>query len=286
MLVVPFLDWGNLQTNNLKFAACFRDNMHALGTPTNLNGVVREVLGEVGHVFGTTALASTFVLGGHSRAYDFLDPLAMAHGDPEMSKGALGKLSEVWALDTTYTCPIDHWLCWLASKPSLTIRVFYSDNSKTAACGRRFAGVAPKTGKRLQVAAVAEGHCAVPIRRLPKLLNPGSTVTAPKARKEVDEELDEAFAWDEDLRVNREEESSAEHEAGGTWQDLKAGEHAIDEYDAGLHDAHEAGGDFENEDEVEADAEELEADQSAYERDESLEVSQDFGQDDESGEQP
>jgi hypothetical protein len=45
VLVVPFLDWGHLTANNLNFEACFRKNMHALGTPAKLNGVVREVLG-------------------------------------------------------------------------------------------------------------------------------------------------------------------------------------------------------------------------------------------------
>ena len=64
---------------------------------------------EVGSVFGTAAPSiQNLILAGHSKAYAFFDPLAMAHGDPEMSKGCLAKLSDVWALDTTYTCPTDH----------------------------------------------------------------------------------------------------------------------------------------------------------------------------------
>jgi hypothetical protein len=242
VLVVPFLDWGHLTANNLNFEACFRKNMHALGTPAKLNGVVREVLGEVGRVCGIAPpMLQKLILAGHSRAYDFLDPLAMAHGDPEMSKGALAKVSEVWALDTSYTCPTDHWLCWLASKPNLTIRVFYRDNSGTAACGRRFAAVARKTGKRLQVMVVGEGHCAVPIKRLPKLLNPASVSPAPRTQREIEEErFDEAFAWDEHLGVNRQPEHG---EADATDQEMEADEYEADEYKNPAQERGEAEGD-------------------------------------------
>ena len=122
----------------------------------------------------------------------------MAHGDPEMSKGCLAKLSEVWALDTSYSCPTDHWLCWLSSKPNLKMQIFFRDGSSTGACGKRFASVAKKTGKRMQVFPVAEGHCAVPATRLPKLLNPASTAAKPKAKKELEEEglEQEGDAWE------------------------------------------------------------------------------------------
>jgi hypothetical protein len=206
VLVAPFMDWPNLKTNGLKFDACFRDNMHLLGTPARLNGVVREALLEVGRVFGAAAPSiHNLILAGHSKAYEFFDALAMTHWDPEMSKGCLAKLTDVWALDTSYTCPTDLWLCWLASKPNLKMQIFYRAGTSTGGCGKQFAWVARKTGKRMQVFPVTEGHCAVPATRLPKLLNPAATSAKPKVKKELEEE---GFELEEEaLRDDQETES-------------------------------------------------------------------------------
>jgi len=243
VLVAPFMDWPNLKTNGLKFEACFRDDMHLLGTPARLNGVVREALLEVGRIFGTAAPSiQNLILSGHSKAYEFFDPLAMAHGDPEMSKGCLAKLSDVWALDTSYTCPTDHWLCWLSSKPNLKMQIFFRDGSKTGPCGNRFASVARRTSKRMQVFPVSEGHCAVPSIRLPKLLNPASTSVKPKTKKEFEEDVEAA--------------------------EFDTGEAEIDA---------QAGADWESPDDesFEAADEELEADAADHERDEDSESGDD-----------
>jgi hypothetical protein len=56
--------------------------MHALERPANLNGLVDEVLAEVGAMLSVAPpLLSKLILSGHSRAYDFLEPLARSHTD-------------------------------------------------------------------------------------------------------------------------------------------------------------------------------------------------------------
>jgi hypothetical protein len=172
VLVVPVLDWANLTTDKLNVDAYNRNTMHVLGRPTNLNNLVAEVLTEMGRALGTAPLSlGSLVLAGHARAYDFLNPLALAYADPEMSRGTLASLSHVWALDTTYVCDVPEWLRWLASKLSLKIEVFYRKAPGTKGCGDRFAAAAKARG-RLTVTVVTEGHCQVPSRRLPDLLNP------------------------------------------------------------------------------------------------------------------
>jgi hypothetical protein len=163
ILVVPLLNWEP------------KNRHHALGRPASLNALVAEVLAELGRV-QKTAVPSVrrLILAGHSRAYGFLDPLAGAHADPRMSQAALAKLSAVWAFDTTYTCPVEDYEKWLASKPSLTIYMFYRIGTKTGTCGDRFKKAAAKSADRLKVAGIPankESHCELPVKRLPALLS-------------------------------------------------------------------------------------------------------------------
>ena len=157
---------------------------------------MNEVLEQIGQVFGTSAPSlSNLVVAGHSRAFDFLDPLAAAHADPEMSGGALGKLSRVWAFDTTYVAPVKDYTDWLASKPALEIDVFFRPARRTVKGGKAFETARAKSGGRLRVTRVSEGHCAVPGRRLPGLLARPDVSTTPEIGYEKD--ADEAFTGDE-----------------------------------------------------------------------------------------
>lgn len=169
VLVVPNMDWEHQIANGMAFAG----KQHKLGIPANLNGVVAEVLAQVGQNSASGAPAlSSLVLAGHSRAYDFLNPLAAANADPQMSKGALAQLSQVWGLDTGYVCsPISTWPAWLASKPSLEITMDYRAGTGTAACGQQFAKLVPASDGRLSVHVVPEEHCSVPGKELPLLIN-------------------------------------------------------------------------------------------------------------------
>lgn len=168
VLVVPFMDWEHLGANQMAWGG----SHHKLGMAAKLNGVVAEVLADVGLRTGTAEPAlSSLILAGHSRAYDVLNPLAAANADAEMSKGALAKLSHVWGFDSSYSCsPLSAWTGWLASKPSLEVDMFYKSGTGTAACGKQFADLAPQSGGRLTVKVVSESHCAVPATRFPALL--------------------------------------------------------------------------------------------------------------------
>ena len=173
VLVVPFLDWGNFTRNNLNFEACDRRTMHVLGTPAKMNGLIVDVLMEIGRIFRVDPpRIDNLILAGHSRAYDLLNPLALAHFDPEMSRGPLAQLSEVWCLDTSYVCFVPEWMSWLEANSGLKVSVFYRKGTGTSACGQRFEAAMSKSGGRLRVMAVNEGHCAVPSTRLPALLHP------------------------------------------------------------------------------------------------------------------
>jgi D-alanyl-D-alanine carboxypeptidase len=169
ILVVPFFDWKPRQR-------------HALGRPGNLNRLVDEVLAEVGAIQGTAPPSlSGLILAGHSRAYDFLEPLASSYTDPQMQQGSLAKLTQVWAFDTTYACDVNAWMGWLTSKPNLQVSVFFrktvlGDKSGTANCGWRLYSNIKASGGRLRVIPLdpAEKHCEVPVRRLAGLLSASS----------------------------------------------------------------------------------------------------------------
>jgi hypothetical protein len=194
VLVVPFLDWANLAKNRQNFEACGRNTMHLLGMPAHINGLVAEVLVEIGKAYAKrTPSLQSLILAGHSRAYDFLNPLAIAHADPEMSRGALASLSRVWALDTTYVCYVAEWLRWLKAKPALTIEVFYRKVSGTILCGQQLEAAMKRSGGRLIVTAVKEGHCLVPVRRLPGLLKPVAVSGTPEIGDEALEAPLESF---------------------------------------------------------------------------------------------
>ncbi len=251
VLVVPFLDWPNTVPGKLGFGR--QGKQHLLAKPANLNAMIDEVLGEVGRVNGTPAPALTnLVVAGHSRAYDFLDPLASAHADPEMSKGALARLTQVWALDTTYTAPVNDWTALIASKPALVVDVFFRCAGGTRDGGLAFDRAAARSGGRLRVTCVCEGHCAVPGRRLPELLS-RPTFSAPDAAPSgiaPELELDETFRGDA--------EHAEWNEAGGDFAELVG-----DEPEADLEGGHERLVDEETDD----DRDEHEADNDEHEDD-------------------
>ena len=169
ILVVPFFDWKPRQR-------------HALGKPANLNRLVNEVLAEVGAIQGTAPLSlSNLILAGHSRAYDFLEPLASSYTDPQMQQGPLAKLTQVWAFDTAYVCNVNAWMGWLNSNPNLQVSVFFrksvpGEKSGTANCGWRFYSSIRAGGGRLRVIPLAPSvkHCEVPVRLLAGLLSTSS----------------------------------------------------------------------------------------------------------------
>jgi hypothetical protein len=189
VLVVPAMEWSGFVKAKLSVEACDRA-MHALGVPANLNGVVAEVLAEIGRVSAAAAPAlKGLIVSGHSRAFDFLNLLALSHYEPAISQGALGKLSDVWLFDTTYLAHTAEWMKLMAAKPSLRVAVFYRPGTGTAR-GQRFERFVAGSGGRLSVVRAPESHCQVPVRRLPPLLSPAVLPTSP----EVADEAGDAFA--------------------------------------------------------------------------------------------
>lgn len=166
VLVVPYLDWAS-PGGERAFGRDFR-KWHALGKPAHLNSIVAEVLAEAGRVQGITPPSlRNLVIAGHSRAYDFLEPLAYSRSDTQMQQGALSRLSQVWAFDSTYAGKVSNWMSWLDANPRLRVSIFYEPGSKTGKVGDEFFRI---RGGRLAVIHAREGHCAVPARRLPELL--------------------------------------------------------------------------------------------------------------------
>ena len=168
VLAVPCMDWEHLAANGMATGG----SNHKLGIPANLNGVVAEVLDQVGkHRNSAAPGLSALLLAGHSRAYSFLNPLAAANGDPQMSAGALAKLTQVWGLDSGYVCSTSAWKQWMTSKPSLEITQDYRAGTGTAGCGQQFASLVSASNGQLTVNAVPESHCAVPATELAVLLD-------------------------------------------------------------------------------------------------------------------
>lgn len=196
VLVVPFMEWTSrsLDGVDMRFGPNDRyrhPRWHKLAIPANLNRTVAEALDQVGRMRGTSAPSlRRLIIAGHSRAYDFFDPLANAFADPEMSRGALATLSQVWALDSSYTCPVADWVKWLRSKPNLKVSMFFRPGSSTADQARCFATASASVGNQFpKPAPVKEEHCDVPVRRLPALLAALAPARQPEAEQETNDSV-------------------------------------------------------------------------------------------------
>ena len=199
VLVVPKLDWS-CPGGQVVFGRGHED-WHALGKPAVLNAVVSEVLVEVGRVQGTAAPSlRELVVAGHSRAHSVLEPLAASRTDPAMQQGALARLSQVWAFDTTYAGDVSAWTDWLKLNPSLQLHLYYRSGSDTSKVGDRFYD---QRGGRLAVTKATEPHCAVPATRLAELMpkpaapaKPGEEDPSEEAYDDEPEPFEEPEALD------------------------------------------------------------------------------------------
>jgi len=93
-LAVPVIHWIRKQSGNVK----------GTWTAENLNKFVEEVRDEIGKQSGVKPTIARLIIAGHSHAFAILNPLAdeFYHGAGASREGALAKLSDVWALDSTY----------------------------------------------------------------------------------------------------------------------------------------------------------------------------------------
>ncbi|BDI06685.1 hypothetical protein CATMQ487_36550 [Sphaerotilus microaerophilus] len=260
VLVVPLLDWG--RPGGAQAFGKDHPRWNALAHPQNLNALVAEVMTELGRVQpGTGSSLGSLVVAGHSRAYDFLEPLAALRDDPQMRQGALARLSEVWAFDTTYSGSVDRWKAWLAAQPGLQVHFFYRPGTRTEPIGY---GFYKRRGNRLFVTQCKEGHCSVPARRLPALLR--GLTSDHEVADELEFEGEEAYAFDEE---GLSDELVFEADSEDEFEELLLSDDFVDEEDEegdkgefeDLFDSEEAGTDeevefeFDEEDAAEAESE-------------------------------
>ena len=170
VLVVPLLNWAH--PGGAEVFGARHSHWHALAAAQRINRLISEVQAELGRVQGISPPSvGELIIAGHSRAYDFLEPLAHQRRDPAMQNDALARLSHVWAFDTTYSGQVAEWLDWLELNPRLQVRLFYRPDSATARIGDEFYR---RHRPRLAVTQVSEKHCHIPAARLPSLLQRGS----------------------------------------------------------------------------------------------------------------
>ena len=132
VLAVPSMKWNSGRNKE----------SHALGSPKTMNAFVEEVrTGLTNAGWANAPALGRLILAGHSRAYVVLNALAGAVADPQSSLGALGKLTDVWLVDTTYgkknaKFHCGKWITWAAAHakaPSFVwLRVLYRKESETA----------------------------------------------------------------------------------------------------------------------------------------------------------
>ncbi|NKI96667.1 D-alanyl-D-alanine carboxypeptidase family protein [Rhizobacter sp. SG703] len=168
VVVVPAMNWnapGGVTASGQK-----HPRWSALARPERLNALLADVLADVARVqgLGQPPSLQRLVVSGHSRAYDFLEPLRALHADPQMGQGALAQLAQVWAFDSTYAGDPADWKRWLADRPGLQAHFFYIAGSPTHGRGDAFHAA---RGGNLHVTKVSKAqHHQVPGLQLPALL--------------------------------------------------------------------------------------------------------------------
>ncbi|WP_457332932.1 D-alanyl-D-alanine carboxypeptidase family protein [Rhizobacter sp. P5_C2] len=168
VLVVPAMNWN--APGGVTAAGQKHPRWSALAQPARLNALIAEVLADVARVQGLGQAPSLqrLVVSGHSRAYDFLEPLRALHADAQMNQGALAHLAQVWAFDSTYAGDPAEWKRWLADRPGLQAHFAYLAGSRTQGRGDAFFRA---RGGNLHVTQMAKGqHHQVPGLQLPALL--------------------------------------------------------------------------------------------------------------------
>jgi hypothetical protein len=180
VLVAPSMRWVD-------------DEVHKFQSPKALNAFLEEVVKNLTDAgWSTPPNVGRLILAGHSRAYVVLDSLAAKAKDADSKAGALGKLTDVWSIDTMYAVKGDacgKWLGWAKEKPSVRFRVRFRRKSSTAypaLCLKEEVAVDP-TVKNVVVTSSGFDevqHCDMPKTHLPGLLKAAFPATAVKAPRQ------------------------------------------------------------------------------------------------------
>jgi hypothetical protein len=155
-------------------------NVAGSWTAANFNKFVTAVLGEIGKASGITTTLGSLIIAGHSRAYAILTPLAreFCQGTAAATTPTepLAKLTEVWAMDSTYS-PLDVRALeiWASKLPKARFFVLYSQK---AVGGERFHWLNYYSGcpgfgppSNLTMCVVPEEHCEIPTKYIGELLS-------------------------------------------------------------------------------------------------------------------
>ena len=212
-LIVPLLQTGGDKTWRA----------HGLDRPDGLNRLLEAVRAEIARKQGTAVDFDRLVVAGHSRAYGVLNPLGAASA-ADLATGALSRLHQVWALDSTYewvkadreryrTARYDRFDRLLQARPGVGVEIAYRRSSQTD----QFLATASGNGLTLRAFdARTTSHCTLPREALPTLLAglcaaPASTGVA----RELEMESGETDAqWDE-IQLEQAEWSEAELDEPG-----------------------------------------------------------------------
>jgi hypothetical protein len=162
-------------------------NLKGVWSAANFNAFVAEILAEIqdqSNMAGPVELGS-LIIAGHSRAYAVMTPLALEfnRGAEATKKGALAKLQEVWALDSTYGAGSARALeAWAAAAPHVRFVAVLNKTLGPAADPKpidgwnayydpawRTFGFGPPPN--LRMCKVDEKHCAIPTKYVGNLLS-------------------------------------------------------------------------------------------------------------------
>jgi hypothetical protein len=174
-LAVPVIHWIRGTSENVKGS----------WSAENLNRFVEEVLDEIGRQSGVKPALRRLIITGHSHAFAILTPLAreFAQDSPATKKGALAKLKDVWALDSTYGTDgtnarsLDRWARKIPNGRIIAVlnKQYGGKRYKTPIDGwtaylktvSRGLGLPPN----LKMCKVEETHCVIPAKYIGQLLS-------------------------------------------------------------------------------------------------------------------
>jgi hypothetical protein len=155
-------------------------NVATSWTAANFNKFVTAVISEIGKPSGVVPTLRSLIIAGHSRAYAILTLLAREFCQKTAATTTatepLAKLTEVWAMDSTYSpLHVRALEAWASKVPKVRFSVLYSQR---AAGGERFHwlnyfDVCPGFGppSNLAMCVVPEEHCEIPMKYVGELLS-------------------------------------------------------------------------------------------------------------------
>jgi hypothetical protein len=182
-IAVPVIHWTRGESGFARTAARADDRFPGKWSAENLNKFIEEVRDEIGQRSGVKPTITRLIIAGHSHAYAVLSPLAAEfnRGIAATKAGALTRLSEVWALDSTYgTGSVSALDAWARALPrGRIIAVLNRDRSAGCTLNGYFKPVecwgdyyrSRRPPPNLKMCKVGEPHCVIPTKYIGQLLS-------------------------------------------------------------------------------------------------------------------